>query len=59
MVWFGITASIVVVGIVAFIAAMNRHGEKLAGDEESPPVIWADEDWYKPGSSKDDGPPDG
>lgn len=59
MIWFGIMASIVVVGIVAFIAAMNRHGEKLVGDEENPPVIWADEDWYKPGWSKDDSPPDG
>lgn len=59
MIWFGITASIVVVGIFAFIIAMNKHGAKLDGDEENPPVIWADEDWYKPGWSKDDGSPDG
>lgn len=59
MILFGITASIVIVGIVAFIATMSRHGEKLIGDEESSPVIWADENWYKPAWSKDDGPPDG
>lgn len=51
---FLIVATLVMVGIIGFILAMNRDGEKLVGDEESPPMIWADEDWYK-----DDGPPDG
>ncbi|MBR2681215.1 MAG: hypothetical protein IKE23_10785, partial [Exiguobacterium sp.] len=51
---FLIVATLVMVGIAGFIVAMNRDGEKLVGDEESPPMIWADEDWYK-----DDGPPDG
>jgi hypothetical protein len=57
MVWFGITATVVVVGIIAFIASMNRYGEKLDGDEDSPSVLWADEEWYKP--EKEDGPLDG
>lgn len=51
---FLIVATLVVVGIAGFIMSMNRHGEKLVGDEESPSMIWADEDWYKDG-----GPPDG
>lgn len=57
MVWFSITATVVVVGIIAFIASMNRHGEKLEGDEDSPSVLWADKEWYKP--EKEDGPVDG
>lgn len=59
MVWFSVVATVVVVGIFTFIAAMNRHGDRLVGDEENQPVIWADEEWYKPGWSNDDGPPDG
>lgn len=54
MVWFGIASGLVVFGVVSFIIAMNRHGEKLEGDEEATPMIWADEEWYK-----EDGPPDG
>ncbi|WP_215143613.1 hypothetical protein [Exiguobacterium qingdaonense] len=49
-----VVATIVVIGIIGFIVTMNRHGEKLVGDEEEPSMIWADEDWYK-----EDGPPDG
>lgn len=57
MIWFGITAVIVVVGILAFIVSMSRYGEKLEGDEDTPPVRWADEKWYKP--EEEDGPLDG
>ncbi|WP_214742734.1 hypothetical protein [Exiguobacterium sp. s48] len=54
MITFIVVAALVVLSVIGFILAMNRHGEKLTGDEESPPMIWADENWYK-----DDGPPDG
>ncbi|WP_199666947.1 hypothetical protein [Exiguobacterium sp. AM39-5BH] len=40
-----------------FIVSMSRYGEKLEGDEDTPPVRWADEKWYKP--EKEDGPLDG
>lgn len=54
MVWFAILSGVVVFGVVSFIMVMNQKGEKLDGDEESPPMIWADEEWYK-----GDGPSDG
>lgn len=54
MMSFIIVATVIVSGVVGFIVTMNRHGEKLVGDEEISPMIWADEDWYK-----EDGPPDG
>lgn len=44
MIWFGVASAVVVVGIIAFIVSMNRHGEKLEGDEDSLPVLWADEE---------------
>lgn len=57
MVWFGIASAIVVLGTLGFIASMNRYAEKLEGDEDSRPVLWADEEWYK--LDKEDGPLDG
>ncbi|STO09155.1 MULTISPECIES: hypothetical protein [Exiguobacterium] len=54
MLSFWMMAFVVVGSVVTFVVIMNRHGEKLEGDEESPPILWADDKWYK-----DDGPPDG
>ncbi len=54
MVSFIVISAFVVISVAGFIVMMNRHGEKLTGDEEDQPMIWADEDWYK-----EDGPPDG
>lgn len=54
MLWFGVISLTVITGVLTFITLMNRHGEKLEGEEENPKSIWANEEWYK-----DDGPPDG
>lgn len=57
MLWFAMIATIVIVGVIAFIVSMERFGEKLEGDEEQPKTLFADEEWYKP--DKEDGPLDG
>ena len=47
MLGFSIVSAIIILGVGSFILLMNRKGETLDGDEESTPIIWADETWYQ------------